>query len=169
MNKLGWIISFFLVVAICIRVYKDKLEDTAVINGVSVQVDTVIVHDTIRTMIAGKDIIVRKTVIATVDTQLTDSAGTDTAICYSFSQTYASGAYVQSEMCSRFFPQNRPEDLAGNIIYRPGNDTMKLFSRIDTIPKIVFKPPVIPTWKAVTLGLAGGILVGWLTIKGGKL
>jgi hypothetical protein len=172
MNKAGWIVALILFIA-CVHLYtKQQGSKAPVTQGVTVQIDTVRVHDTTRTIIHGSDFTVHRVAVikTAVDTSKIDSSAVppkdntaaDSAVCYNFSQTYASGAYVQAEMCSRFFPQNRPGDLAGNIIYRPGNDTMKLFSRVDTIPKVVFKPPTIPTWQAVILGVAAGVIGVWM-------
>jgi hypothetical protein len=177
MNKAGWIVALILFVA-CVHLYtRQQAQRPQVTPGVVIQKDTVIVHDTLRSIISGNDIAIRKVPAPVVaqtaaDTPRIDSAGApsndtaqDSAVCYSFSQAYASGAFVQAEMCSRFFPPVRPLDLAGTIDFRPGNDTVKSFWRVDTIPKIEYKRPVIPTWQAVTLGLVGGVLVGWLALK----
>ena len=171
MNKAGWIVALVLFI-VCVHLYTKQQGPATpkVVTGVTVRIDTVIKHDTIQTTKRGSDFAVR--VIPAppiaVDTIKKDSVGNlrkDSMVCYSDSQTYASGASVHAEMCSRFFPKIKPLDLTGSITFHPGNDSMKIFSRVDTIPKIIYKPPIIPTWQAVTLGVVGGVLFGWLALK----
>jgi len=177
MNKTGWIVAFFLFIAYVHLYTRQQGQHPPVTTGGPVQVDTIIVHDTLRAVIPGKAIAVQKvpvpaTAQTATDTPRIDSAAApskdtaqDSIVCYSFSQAYASGVFVQAEMCSRFFPPVRPLDLVGTIDFRPGNDTVKTVWRVDTIPKIAYKRPFIPTWQAITLGVVGGVLVGWLALK----
>jgi hypothetical protein len=173
MSKTGWIVALILAI-ICVFLYLHRpAPPPSVIPGVTMRVDTVIIHDTIYTIKHRGDITVRLAPVKTaanapkIDSTAppSETIAIDTPVCYSFSEEYKNGAYVQAEMCSRFFPENRPEDLEGAITYHPGNDTMKLFSRVDTVPKIIFKPPKIPTWQAITIGAVLGLAGGYLIAK----
>jgi hypothetical protein len=173
-SKTGWILALILAATCVFLIAKNHNPHPPVIPGVTVRVDTVIVHDTIETVKTVTDFVVKRKPlppaaieIAKIDSGLPppQSTAVDSTTCYSYSQEYANGAYAQAEMCSRYFPTVRPWDLSGTIKYCPGIDTMKTFWRVDTVPRIMYKPPIIPTWQAVTLGIAAGVLAGILVKK----
>jgi len=163
MNKAGWILALVLA-AFCVFLYLRKPgPSSSVIPGVTVRTDSVIVHDTIKTEIMVpviKKIIIHDTLQPTINV--------DSTVSYSIDQHYPRNAYVRAEMLSKEFPAERPKDFKGLITYVPPIDSIRIETRTDTTPKIIFKPPVIPTWQAVTLGLAAGVLATLVVKKGEK-
>lgn len=176
MLKNGWVWFAVLLVVGFIAWPHHGTQDP-VIPGVTVRIDTVKVHDTITTNKKASDFTVKLKPVPpapqiAIEALKTDSAAApskdtvkDSATCYSFSQDYANGAHAMAEMCSRFFPKVKPWDVSGVIKYRPGNDTMRIETRVDSVPKIIYKKPIIPTWQAVTLGVAAGVLATIMAVK----
>jgi hypothetical protein len=153
---LGVSLAWFLLVFLC----QDK--PPAVIPGTPVAVvDTVIIHDTVRVSIPRDKIVVRVVPAAETDTTLAEEA-----VCYGVENALESGGVIGAEVCSRVFPKEKPEDIKFNLFYKPGNDTIRSFLRIDTIPKIIYKKPVISPWTALIVGVAAGSIAAvWIAHK----
>jgi hypothetical protein len=123
--------------------------------------DTVIVHDTIRAVKLRPEI--RADTIILVDTVY--AGNPDTAMAYSIEQSFERGAYVKASLSSRSFAPVPPADLKGIITYLPPIDSIHVINRTDTVPKIIYKAPVLPTWQTAVLGIAAGV-VGGIWIRG---
>jgi hypothetical protein len=127
-------------------------------------IDTVIIHDTARVEFERDDIIVGiRPPLSAVDTMPGDTAQ---AVCYKIEKAYESGAAIEAGLCSKQFTKEKPIDLTGYINYKPGNDTLSHFLRVDSVPKIIYKKPIIPTYQAIILGITAGALAAlWATHK----
>jgi hypothetical protein len=132
-----------------------------VIPGALTVRDSVVVHHTDTVKIPGKSIVVFRTPIKT-DSIKADVV--DTQVCYSTSKAFERGAAVTIDMCSKFLPAQKPADLSAKIIYIPPIESIRIERRTDSIPKIIYKPPVIATWKAILVGVGVGAL-GALILK----
>jgi hypothetical protein len=175
MNSKPWQIISVILILVCVYLYWRDVSKPPITQGETVvTVDTVRMHDTIRVVKRAADFMVTREVspVAAVNATTIDSAGTpvkdtagDTAACYTFAQEYQDGAYAVAQMCSRYFPAERPADLYGSISYKPGDRVIRTTTRIDTIPKITYKPPVIRTWQAVLIGVAAGAVGTALIIR----
>lgn len=123
--------------------------------GITV-IDTIIVHDT--TVINVDKFMTRD---IPVEVYIKDSITKeviiikDTSHCIAM-DTLINGVYLSAEMCSRFFPANRPLDLTGTFLYKEGPDTMRV--RIDTV---TFHTPFFKEPKNyIIAGLVAGIGTG---------
>ena len=165
MFKNGWTVVVVLLVVLACVFFWPKKGDGPIIPGKIVTVDSVIIHDTV---VVEKRVDQFRVTTRVIHDTVPGAGGKDTTRvknCYSFDEIFKSGAYVSAEMCSRTFPALRPADLTGKITYLPPPESLKIETRIDTVPRIVYRPPVIPTWQAVTLGIAAGVLAGILVKK----
>jgi hypothetical protein len=155
-------VLFFLIGASYLRDCHSN--STKIIQGQTTIRDTVLIHDTLTNTITRDKIRVERK----IDTvRIGDTVAIDSnKICYSAEKTYERGAYVRASVCSKFFELITPEDLEMNIRYVPPFDSIKIITRIDTTPPVfIYKKPIIPTWQAVTLGIVGGIVIGWVSLK----
>jgi hypothetical protein len=167
MFKNGWGVVIILLVVLACVIFLPKKGEGPIIAGKTVTMDTVIFHDTIFVERGPGQIQVIKKIIHDTVAGIA-AAGTvsaDTVKCYSLDEQYPGGAYIKAEICSREFPELRPMDLQGNIAYLPPAESLKIETRVDTVPRIIYKPPIVPTWQAVTLGIAAGVLAGMLVKK----
>jgi hypothetical protein len=164
MFKSGWI--WFIALLVGVIIFWPKTAPApAVITGKTVVRDTLVVHDTVRVAKSKSEIGVSRIVVHDTIQTHADPTKTDSATSYSVEQHFERGAYVRASLSSKEFQVDPPADLKGFITYLPPIDSIKIISRTDTIPKFVFKPPAIPTWQAVTLGIAAGVLAGLLVKK----
>lgn len=166
---------------------------SSVVHGKESHIDTVVVHDTLHDTISGADIKVTRrpslmkkhlamAALQTVDTlpgaQLLSAApdsvdsnavadsGTppDSDICYSF-MSDKGGRHAYVEMCSRFFPPQKPWDLHGAVDMYCGKDTVRIPARIDTTLKFMEKKEPIKKWLYAGGGAAVVIILRLLIGK----
>jgi hypothetical protein len=157
---MGNILKITIIFALFLLVYTEikRAHTTPVVipGATTIRIDTVVVRDTIVTVFTRKEIAVTKEII--MDT-IDNSPHNDTAVGYGISEDYPNGVHIGARLYSRHFSEIPPVDLRGIIDYRPGNDTFKTVFRTDSVVKNVYKPPIIPTWEAVIIGLTAGTIV----------
>jgi hypothetical protein len=124
-------------------------------TGITV-IDTIILHDT--TVIKVNKFTTRD---VSVEVYIKDSITKeiivvkDTSHCIAM-DTLINGVYLSAEMCSRFFPVNRPLDLTGTFLYKAKPDTLRV--RIDTV---TFHTPFFKEPRNyIIAGLVAGIGTG---------
>jgi hypothetical protein len=169
------IISNIILLILCIFFYKRwTVQELSppVIGGQTFILDTIIIRDTIIDTLPK--FIIKKVPISDGLNISKDSfrelppiilEASDSAVRYEMSREYPNGAKVEAVMSSRYFPDPPPIDLKKYLSFFPGNDSIKIIHRIDSVPKFIYKKPIIPTWQAVTLGVLGGVIVAWVSLK----
>lgn len=158
---LGWCLLILLVGFI--MGFKCNTPDKPVVtNTTIIKVDSVIIHDT---MPVYKPIIKYKEKIVIQykkDTSNTLISMDDTSRCYTVEGTSERGTYVQTEVCSKEFPNILPIDITSNMIIRESPDTIKTLTIQDTI---VYKTPWYKDKKNyIIVGLAATV-VGLIALR----
>jgi hypothetical protein len=160
MYKFRWYVAGILAAVIIALFFFGRFNTPAVTAGVTVRIDSVIVRDTVR--IIKRDTAIRVSQRVIRDTvSVNDSTlqiSTDMASCYSIEQDFPGVAHINVGMCSKTFALTPPPDLRSDITFTPVPDTLKTELRVDSVPQIVYKPPKIPTWAAITCGILAGAL-----------
>lgn len=94
-----------------------------IIPGQIVVLDTVIVHDTIVRWYPSKKIVKTVEVDSSTDREYN---------CYTV-EDHPQGVYVKATICSKEFPEQKPEDVYSVITIQKPNDTVHTLLRIDTV------------------------------------
>lgn len=134
--------------------------------GTTVIIDTITVHDTIKTEKTRDEITVvkkKKPAPAVKDTPtVVVPQKPDSTVCYDFDEREKDGAYIKVDVCSDSLPVVKPLDLKATIFYQAPPDTAKKIFRVDTV-MVNKTTPLYKDWRfyvGLTLALVGGVFLG---------